>query len=48
MKKKLFVLIFLPLFYSCQYENVKTYQVVEETNIKVDTLDIEQIKIETH
>ena len=46
--KKDYYLLFLcfPLVYSCQFEEVKAYQ--EETVIQVDTLDIEQIKIETH
>jgi len=46
MKKLLLILLCLPLVYSCKFEEVKAYE--EETIIKVDTLDIEQIKIETH
>ena len=46
MKKLLLILLCLPLVYSCQFNEVKTYK--EETFIQVDTLDIEQIKIETH
>ena len=46
MKKLLLILLCLPLVYSCQFNEVKAYE--EETVIQVDTLDIEQIKIETH
>lgn len=46
MKKLLLILPCLPLLYSCQFEEVKAYE--EKTVIQVDTLDIEQIKIETH
>ena len=46
MKKLLLILLCLPLVYSCQSDEVKLY--VEETVIQVDTLYIEQIKIETH
>jgi len=46
MKKLLLILIALPLVYSCQFEEVKVYE--EETVIQVDTLNIEQIKIQTH
>ena len=47
MKKLLLILLCLPLFYSCRFDEVKEYE-KEETVIQVDTLDIEQIKIETH
>ena len=47
MKKLLLILIALPLVYSCQFEEVKTYEEVE-TVIQVETLNIEQIKIQTH
>ena len=47
MKKLLLILIALPLVYSCQFEEVKAYE-EEETIIQVDTLNIEQIKIQTH
>ena len=47
MKKLLLILLCLPLLYSCQSDQVKEYE-KEETVIQVDTLDIEQIKIETH
>ena len=46
MKKLLLILIALPLVYSCQFEEVKSYE--EEAVIQVDTLNIEQIKIQTH
>ena len=46
MKKLLLILIALPLVYSCQFEEVKVYE--EETVIQVDTLNIEQLKIQTH
>ena len=46
MKKLLIILIALPLVYSCQFEEVKVYE--EETVIQVDTLNIEQLKIQTH
>ncbi len=46
MEKLLLILFCLPLVYSCQSGKVKVYE--KETVIKVDTLDIEQIKIETH
>ena len=46
MKQLLLILLCLPLVYSCQYSQVKEYK--EEIVIQVDTLDIEQIKIETH
>jgi hypothetical protein len=47
--KKLLLLILLcvPLIYSCQYYEVREYE-NEDTVIQVDTLNIEQIKIETH
>ena len=47
MKKLLIILLFVPLIYSCQFDEVNAYE-KEETVIKVDTLNIEQIKIETH
>ena len=47
MKKTLLILITLPLIYSCKFDEVKAYE-REETVIQVDTLNIEQIKIETH
>jgi len=47
MKKLLIILLFVPLIYSCQFDEVKVYE-KEETVIQVDTLKIEQIKIETH
>jgi len=47
MKKLLIILLCLPLFYSCKSDEVKEYE-IEETVIQVDTVDIEQIKIETH
>jgi hypothetical protein len=46
MKKLLLILLCLPLVYSCKFEKVKAYE--EEKVIQVDTLNIEQIKIETH
>ena len=46
MKKLLLILLCLPLVYSCQFEEVKAYK--EETVIQVDTLNFEQIKIQTH
>jgi hypothetical protein len=45
-KKILKILVFFTLFYSCKSEKIKTYE--KEETIQVDTLDIEQIKIETH
>jgi len=47
MKKLLLILLCLPLGYSCKFEEVKAYEKEKET-IQVDTLNIEQIKIETH
>ena len=47
MKKLLVILLCLPLFYSCKSDEVKEYE-KQDTVIQVDTLDIEQIKIETH
>jgi hypothetical protein len=47
MKKLLLILLCLPLIYSCQFDEVKAYE-KEETVIQVDTLNIEQIKIETN
>ena len=47
MKKLLTILLCLPLFYSCKSDEIKEYE-NEETVIQVDTLNIEQIKIETH
>jgi uncharacterized protein YcfL len=47
MKKLLLIFLFLTLIYSCQSDEVKEYE-KEETLIQVDTLNIEQIKIETH
>ena len=47
MKKQLLILLCLTLIYSCQSDEVKEYE-KEETLIQVDTLNIEQIKIETH
>ncbi len=46
MKKKLLILLVLPLAYSCQFAEVQTYHEHETT--QVDTLYIEQIKIKTH
>ena len=45
--KRILILLCLPLVYSCQFEEVKAYD-EEETVIQVDTLNIEQIKIQTH
>jgi hypothetical protein len=47
MKKLLLILLSLPLVYSCKFEEVKAYE-EEKNTIQVDTLNIEQIKIETH
>jgi hypothetical protein len=47
MKKILLILLCLPLFYSCKSDEVKEYE-KQDTVIQVDTLYIEQIKIETH
>ena len=47
MKKLLLILLCLPLVYSCKFEKVKAYEKQKET-IQGDTLNIEQIKIETH
>jgi len=44
--KIIIVLLCLPLFYSCQLKEVKVYE--KENVVKVDTLNIEQIKIPTH
>ena len=46
MKKLLLILLCLPLVYSCKFEEVKSYE--KDAVINVDTLNIEQIKIETH
>ena len=46
MKNLLLLLLCLALLYSCKFEKVKAYE--EEKVIQVDTLNIEQIKIETH
>jgi hypothetical protein len=46
MKKIILILPWFVLFYSCKFEEEKAYE--EETFIKIDSLDIEQIKIETH
>ena len=45
--KKILILLYLPLVYSCQFDGVKAYE-EGDTVIQVDTFDIEQIKIETH
>ena len=47
MKKLLLILLCLPLLYSCQSDEVKEYE-KEEIIVQIDTLNIEQIKIETH
>ena len=47
MKKLVLIILFFPLCYSCQFNEVKAYE-KEKTVIQVDTLNIEQIKIETH
>ena len=47
MKKLLFVILCLALIYSCQSHELKEYKNEESIN-KVDTLNIEKIKIETH
>ncbi len=45
--KKLLLILLLPLFFtSCFFEKEKTYQ--KDTNIQLDTLDVEQVKIATH
>ena len=46
MKKILRLLLLFPLFYSCKNEKISVYE--EEILILSDTLNIEQIKIETH
>ena len=46
MKKLLLILLCFPLVYSCKFEEVKSYE--KDAVINVDTLNIEQIKIETH
>ena len=46
MKKLLLILLCLTLVFSCKFEEVSAYE--KETGIQVDTLNIEQIKIETH
>ena len=46
MKKLLLILLCLTIVYSCQFDKVQPYE--EEGVIQVDTLNIEQIKIETH
>ena len=43
MKK---ILISITLFYACNTEEITSYD--GENMIKPDTLDVEQIKIETH
>lgn len=43
MKKLLLILL---LLYSCKFEKVEEYK--QEAIIPIDTLSIEQIKIETH
>ena len=40
------LLIICLMFFSCNFETVKEYE--EDFDFKVDTLDYEQIKIETH
>lgn len=46
MKKPLLILFCFPLVYSCKFEEVKVYK--EDPVIQIDTLEFEQIKIETH
>ena len=46
MRKLLLMLLCFTLAYSCQFEEVQLYE--QESVIPVDTLDVEQIKIETH
>jgi len=46
MKKTLLILLSLSLVYSCKFKEMESYK--QETLIQADTLDIEQIKIETH
>ena len=47
MKKLILIFFCMPLLYSCKFDELKEYE-KEEAVIQVDTLDIEQIKIETH
>ena len=46
MKKLLLILLFLPLLYTCQLEEVESYK--EDNTIEKDTVNIERIKIKTH
>ena len=46
MKKILALILLLPLFYSCKNGKISVYE--DEILILSDTLNIEQIKIETH
>ena len=46
MKILIFILFFTTLFFSCQSNKTEKYQ--EEVIQKLDTLKIEQIKIQTH
>ena len=45
MKKRLLILLCLPMIYGCQ-QQVEEYN--ESNVIQVDSLDIERIKIQTH
>jgi hypothetical protein len=47
MKILIFILFFTTLFFSCQSNKTEKYQ-EEEVIQKLDTLKIEQIKIQTH
>jgi len=48
MKILIFILFFTTLFFSCQSNKTEKYQEEEEVIQKLDTLKIEQIKIQTH
>ena len=46
MKELLMILILSFFLSSCSFDKEQTYQ--QDTTVELDTLDVEQVKIETH
>ena len=45
--KKLLLILLLPLFFSsCFFDEEQTYE--QDTDVELDTIDVEQVKIATH
>ena len=45
--KKFLLILLLPLFFSsCFFDEEQTYE--QDTDVELDTIDVEQVKIATH